>query len=542
MPKTYKTKDGIVLKNVPDNTPEEEIRVRIQSIRANRGMTEGSALDRASRGAHAEGRSGFQNFLAGMGKAVADTGRGVGQMLGVVSDDDVAASRERDRSLMETGAGKAGNLTGYVGMAAPTAFIPGANTYTGAALVGGAFGASQPTAEGESRLKNTAIGAGSGLIGQKIGNEIAGAVGRRVAANQASQAANQVSDDILRESVEAGYSVTPTQARGGLLPRIGQAISGKYKTQELARVRNQPVTNQLARRAVGLADDTPVTRDALHTIRRNAFTEGYEPVRSAGLVNVDDQFSKSLDDIVSQFRGAERSFPNAVADDLTKAVDNLRVQSFDSADGIDMIKVLRDQADTAYRGGNNQMGGVYKKAAQALEEQIERHLNKLGEGGEQMLDAFKSARQRIAKTFSLERAVNEAGDVDAINLANQLSRGKPLSGELKTIARAGEQFRPSMRVPEGGSVSPLTILDFVGPGSLATASAAAGAGPAALLPAAIPAARVGARYSVLSRPAQNAMANKQYGNMLTDLLSMRNIPQAIGRGVAASAIPALSSN
>jgi len=111
-----------------------------------------------------EGMSGFDKFAAGAGKAVYDIGRGAGQMLGLVSDQDVAEARRRDEALMNTGAGMAGNIAGNVITALPTAAIPGVNTVLGGAAIGAGMGALQPAIADESRLQNMALGGVAGGV------------------------------------------------------------------------------------------------------------------------------------------------------------------------------------------------------------------------------------------------------------------------------------------------------------------------------------------------------------------------------------------
>jgi hypothetical protein len=68
-----------------------------------------------------------------------------------------------------------------------------------------------------------------------------------------------------------------------------------------------------------------------------------------------------------------------------------------------------------------------KKAATALEDVLEGHLTTIGQP--EALQAFKEARTMIAKTYTVEKALNQAtGTVDARKLAAQLNKGKPLSG------------------------------------------------------------------------------------------------------------------
>lgn len=116
--------------------------------------------------------SGFQNFLAGAGKATYDLGRGAGQYLGVVSRQDVADSRALDAPLMQTGAGRAGMVAGTVADLLPTAFIPGATTLGGAAAIGAGSGALQPSASTGETLTNTGLGGLAGPVGLGVGRAI----------------------------------------------------------------------------------------------------------------------------------------------------------------------------------------------------------------------------------------------------------------------------------------------------------------------------------------------------------------------------------
>lgn len=117
----------------------------------------------------AQSGSDFQNLRAGYGKAAVDLGRGVGQWLGLVSRDDVAAARERDADLMGTKAAKAGNILGAVANAAPAAFVPGANTLAGAAATGAITGALQPSVSTGETLGNIGFGTITGPVATLTG-------------------------------------------------------------------------------------------------------------------------------------------------------------------------------------------------------------------------------------------------------------------------------------------------------------------------------------------------------------------------------------
>lgn len=97
-------------------------------------------------------------LLAGIGKGMVDVGRGIGQAVGLVSRDDVAESRRLDEPLMKTGAGQAGAVIGNAAAMVPTAFIPGANTLGGAALIGAGTGFLSPSSSTGETVTNTLSG------------------------------------------------------------------------------------------------------------------------------------------------------------------------------------------------------------------------------------------------------------------------------------------------------------------------------------------------------------------------------------------------
>lgn len=100
--------------------------------------------------------------LAGAGKGMADLARGVGQLTGKVSRDDVAESRKNDAPLMNTTAGQLGNVGGNVAAALPAAFMPGANTVAGSAVIGSLMGLLNPSTSTEETLKNVGYGGAAG--------------------------------------------------------------------------------------------------------------------------------------------------------------------------------------------------------------------------------------------------------------------------------------------------------------------------------------------------------------------------------------------
>lgn len=110
----------------------------------------------------------WSRFAAGAGMAMTNAARGVGQLVGQVSQNDVDEAKARDQALAETTGGKIGNIAGGVATFAPTALIPGANTVTGAALIGGVANALTTPGNVSDRSMAGMFGAAGGAAGQAI--------------------------------------------------------------------------------------------------------------------------------------------------------------------------------------------------------------------------------------------------------------------------------------------------------------------------------------------------------------------------------------
>lgn len=462
--------------------------------------------------------SGTGKFLAGVGKAMTDLGRGTGQMLGLVDRNDIAEARKTDAALMNTGAGEVGNFAGNVAMLAPTSMIPGANTVVGAGLVGAGAGLLQPSTSTRETLTNIGLGGVGGAIGQKIANTVPAMANRW---NQ--QAAQEVIDKTAQSAQkfaaaqkgnQLGYVVPPADLNPGVVSELASGLSGKIKTAQVASQRNQAITDRMARQALGLADDAQLTPDVLQALRNQAAGSGYSPIRQAGQIAADADYTKALDAIASQYQGAARSFPGAAKNPVLDMVDGLRSQAFDAGDGLDMVKVLRESADKAYRSGDTGLGKASKAAADAIEDQIDRALT--ASGNKDAINAFREARKQIAKTYSVQKALNsETGSVSAPKLAQELSKGRPLSGELRDVAEFATAFpKASQALKETPkAVSPLDYAVAVG-------SAMTTGDPLALMSLGL---RPAVRNALLSPLAQKAAMNPGY----TQSLGSRLAPVAL---------------
>jgi hypothetical protein len=343
---------------------------------------------------------------------------------------------------------------------------------------------------------------------------IAGKLGKSAGSSGAQNALlqNQLRNDVLNQSKLAGYVVPPSDASPGLLNSALGAWSGKIKTEQAASAKNAAVTNDLVRKEFGLASDVPISRDTLAEVRNKA-GQAYEAVKGIGTVAADNAYNAALDSIEKSYAGASKSFPTAVKNEVKDLVSGLRVGAFDAGDAIDMVKVLRADADKAYAGGDKLLGKANKEAAAALEDAIGRQLQ-ASNAPSDLIKNYQDARQIIAKTYSVEKALNTAGDgVNARKLGAQLSKGKPISGDLKTAAEFANTFPKAAQdvaAPNAYSITDIGLGGF-------------GVGASNPLLAAMMAARPAVRSTILSKPYQKVMV-RPASNKLQALI--QNNPNA----------------
>ena len=295
---------------------------------------------------------------------------------------------------------------------------------------------------------------------------------------------------------DLGLAAPPASVSPSLMARAAETLGGKVATAQDASVQNMPVFTNIAKRAIGLADDQDLTLDALNQVRRSQ-APSFEAIRGIGQIQATDKYRKALESIAAPFRSASKDFASLGKSEVTSMVDDLNKSAFDSASAVDAIKLIRDNANKAYAAGDKSLGGAYKGMAKALEDVIEDNLVNAGDSGSDILRNFRAAREMTAKTYSVEKALNPAtGVVSGTKLAQQVAKGKPLSGDLRTAGQFAQAFpKASREILDSGSVRNTDLI--VGGGTAAMTGQPWYLG--------YPLVRAAARSGVLSKAAQEKL-------------------------------------
>jgi len=222
----------------PDDATPAQIEAFAAKTFGSTARTEQAAADRAEFDPTKDMGTG-ERVLAGIGKAISDTGLGLRSLVGMSEPGEVAERRRLDAPLMNTGAGQVGNIAGQVGMVmAPGGALTGAGklaslagaaragsaltgagvsamaptTIKGAATLGALAGAAQPAEDITERGANAAWGLAGGAGGQAALRGLARVVRPQTDANALA---------LLKE----GVTPTPGQLLGGTSKRIEEGLT-----------------------------------------------------------------------------------------------------------------------------------------------------------------------------------------------------------------------------------------------------------------------------------------------------------------------------
>lgn len=358
------------------------------------------------------------------------------------------------------------------GQAVRTALTANAPTQAAAAIGGGA---------GAGLARESGGGAGAQIAGGLAGSLIGASMFKPTSIGKSVQELqNAGRDKVLKEAQKQGYVALPSDVGAGKVTRAMETVSGKFKAEELASAKNQQVTNSLARKYLGVADDTPLNTETLDTLRENA---GTVYAQAAALPAKQTQITKNglVRSSLSR-NGAE------VVNDLKVARDDARSLWKSIAMGTDKPTEVRNAAISA----DNRV------------RQLESELESLAKQNNQpeLMKQLKDARTQIAKIYTVEKATNPVtGSVDARAIAKQLNKKAPISGELQLVGKFAQAF-PKVTKPVAEQPNPFSIYDVIG--------TSYGVGAANPLVAAVPAARIAGRYGVLSKPIQERFVTPTY--------------------------------
>lgn len=331
-----------------------------------------------------------------------------------------------------------------------------------------------------------------GVKGAKSAAPIAAeALAKKQAALDVLKSQAQPANDVINASRDAGLVMPVSAANPTRVNKVIDAIGGKPLTNESASLKNQPTFNSLGRKALGIPDEVPLTPDAYDAVRADA-GKAYEALKQVGHFSADKEFLGAIQNIEDKTKSTG-NFSTLKNPGIDQLVGDLKKQNFDSSDAVALMRQLRSDSNSNLLNTSDpakmSLGQAQKQAAKALEGLVDRNLADAekyypGNGYGDLAKNFTNARETIAKSYSLQKATDPVtGNLDPRMLARQLKAGKPVTGDIKTLAQFGSLLNKSSRNVARGSgpatnaILP-TVLSAAGFGALGPAGIAAGFLPA----------------------------------------------------------------
>ena len=306
-----------------------------------------------------EGMSQFDLARAGAGKGLTDVVRGVGQMTGIVSGDEVDAAKARDAPLMEHGAAKGGHFAGQLAGYAPVGLIPGANTLAGGSLIGGGIVFSQPVAEGDSRLKNAAIGALGGAAGSKIGNALNPKVSPKVAA-------------LMNE---------------GITPTPGQIVGGGFRKFEEG-MKSVPLLGDMIEGAEGRAVES-FNEAAIKRVLKPIGGK-FQGIGRNGLESASRQVSDFYEGILPRLKVAQDK-------QFISEMNNLAKVAADMPDGTksQFYNLVKNKVVDKFTKGGRMSGHTMKEVESSLGEEASRYMRAVDPDQRRIGDGLREVQRQL---------------------------------------------------------------------------------------------------------------------------------------------------
>jgi len=370
---------------------------------------------------------------------------------------------------------------------------------------------------------------------QMGGNVLGGAAGTAGAVRTASKVENLVkrpplsgivqadkpAEQLVRDLRKEGYKFSPSQVNPTVTNKMVEGVGGKVKTAQDLSIHNQDVHDLLARKALHVSPNTPLTEQTLGTIRNEAYAT-YDKVRGVpGAFPLDAQYTRGVQSLNGEFSALEAKMPGLTkspeVDELKQMLLSPKVvqDGLTANEAVDLSRLLRSKATANFRVANSAVGGNPEKlaiaqaqrdAADLVEDLISRNLS--ASGKKKLYEDWVDARRQLAISHDVEAALNpDTGHVDAKVFAALARKGRPLSGPLETIAKFARAFPKDAQSPAKIGGVPQSVMDIL------LASAGAGAGGAAYGPEG---AMAGSAAGAAIRPAAR-------GLMLSDLYQDRMV-------------------
>ena len=273
------------------------------------------------------------------------------------------------------------------------------------------------------------------------------------AANVAKSEANAPQIDAAKKAVEMGLLLDTTVSNPGKSAKLLNAVTGQGPRQRMMAQQNEVRIQELAKEEMGLPPKARLDSSEAFEAARKNISKPYDDIAAMpALTATDDVLSQISSLRVKPVIGGKSAAgaANQVIDDAIKAIST---GEFKGADAITNIRQLRADAQTilnARKSGHPitpeqaATASVNQGIADALESLVEANLK----GNPKLLQEFRDARVKMAKTYAYENATDfNTGKIDTGKLADATSKNARLTGTIADIGIVAGNFPETFVAP-----------------------------------------------------------------------------------------------
>lgn len=274
----------------------------------------------------------------------------------------------------------------------------------------------------------------------------------------------------LKKADDLGLVKPPATSNPTTLNKLAEGYAGKVSTAQAASVKNRDIFNDVAKKALDLPKDAELTPETMEAVR-DAQSPHYEAIKQVQNIKFGSEYNNELSNLTKTADKITSSLPNfksTASQQIKDLVESIKPQNgmMDGETAVELSKALRSEASAydanAIRTGDpsaKALARAYRGSASAVENAIEDHLNNIGQP--ELAKNWDNARRTIAKSYTIQNALDGAGNIDATKLGKQLIKGKPLSGDLEAIADFANTY-PKASKPTNESMPGMSPLDVYG--------------------------------------------------------------------------------
>jgi hypothetical protein len=208
-----------------------------------------------------------------------------------------------------------------------------------------------------------------------------------------------------------------------------------------AATNNRPVVNAMARDELNLPPNAPLTPNLLNKARETYASPAYETIKAIPKIELGPDYHADIAGLDENPAEFSPKLKPPEGDSMT------------GADAVDRSKKMRYRANQYDRQASisgspeaSDLADLHRTAAEAIEDAVRDHLN--GVGQPELAQNWDDARTYTAKTYSVQNALDGAGNVKATALKQQLLKNRPLSGNLEVVANLAAQYPQAFKLTQ----------------------------------------------------------------------------------------------